>query len=215
MKRTFLPGLLVMVILAACGTQATPVPTPDIGAVQTAAAQTVIAQIQTTQQAAALLTPQATPTTEPTIEPTATPTEEDTPVPTFTVEAGILLTPGLSGTPLGLCDDSAFDPTTVDVNYPDGSVLAPGQEFLKKWRIRNTGTCTWGAGYRVVFAYGERMDGTPAALNLPVQPGQETEVAVQFKAPTRAGEYTSTWRMANARGIPFGAFFYVKIIVQG
>ncbi len=211
MFRHILPALLLLTLLIACGPQPTPLPTPDVGAIQTAAAQTVIAEIRVMQNAAASLTPQPTPTTEP----TATPTEETTPVPTFTVVVGIVQTPALTNTPLGaLCDDSSYDPATVDVNYPDGSVMAPGQEFLKKWLIRNTGTCTWGAGYRVIFAYGERMNGTPAPLNVPVIPNQETEVAVQFRVPTRAGQYTSTWRLANAFGTPFGVFFYVKIIVQ-
>lgn len=206
--KRLVPAILMMILLAAaCAPKETPMPTPDIGAIQTAAAQTVMAEILATQNAAASLTPLATPTAEAT-EP---PTEE---TPTVTVTVAVLFTPGAVGTPLGLCDDSNFNPATVDVTYPDGSEVTPGQEFLKTWKLRNTGSCTWGAGYHVVYAYGEKMNGTPAAVPIPVTPNQEVDVSVQFKAPTKAGKYTGTWRMANAQGSAFGQFFYVSIIVR-
>lgn len=208
-KRIIFFVVVLALLTAACAPKETPAPTPNIPAIQTAAAQTVIAEISATSAAAASLTPLATPTAEQT-EPPA----EESPTATMTVTVSIGFTPVIVGTPLGLCDDSAYDPNTVDVNVPDDTVMTPGQEFLKTWRIRNTGTCTWGAGYSVVFAYGERMNGVPAAIPIPVVPNQEVEVSVQFKAPTKAGQYSSTWRMANARGSAFGAFFYVRIIVR-
>ena len=200
---------LLALLVSACGSQETPMPTPDIGAIQTAAAQTVIADILATQSAEAALTPLASPTAESTEPPV-----EETPTATVTLTLGPLLTPGAVGTPLGLCDDATYNPLTVDVTVADGSVMTPGQEFLKTWKIKNSGACTWGAGYTVVFAYGEKMGGTPATISIPVTPNQEVEVSVQFKAPTKAGEYVSTWRMANASGSAFGQFFYVKIIVR-
>jgi hypothetical protein len=200
--------ILLALLLAACAPKVTPMPTPDISAIQTAAAKTVVAEISATAAAAASLTPLASPTAEPT-KPSA-----EAPTATVTLTVGVLSTPGIIGTPLGLCDDANYNPVTVDMTVPDGTVMTPGQEFLKTWKIRNTGACTWGAGYAVVYAYGEKMNGTPAAISIPVTPNQEVEVSVQFKAPTKIGEYTSTWRMANARGSAFGQFFYVKIIVR-
>ena len=197
--------ILLALLFAACAPKATPMPTPDISAISTAAAKTVIAEISATAAAAASLTPLASPTSEPT---SAAPTV------TVTMTVGVLTTPGILGTPLGLCDDANFNKDTVDVNNPDGTEITPGSDFLKTWKIKNTGACTWGAGYTVVFAYGEKMDGTPASLNIPVIPNQEVEVSVQFKAPTTVGEHTSTWRMANPSGYAFGQFFFVKIIVR-
>lgn len=200
-------AFLLTLLLSACGPQETPAPTPDIGAIQTAAAQTVMAEILATQSAEAALTPLASPT----IQPTDTPAEAATVTVTMTV--GALATPGL-GTPLGLCDDADYNIATIDVTIPDGTVIAPGAEFLKTWKIRNTGSCAWGAGYTVVFGYGERMNGQPAALNTTVTSGQDVDVSVQFKAPSTVGEYRSFWRMANARGSAFGRFFSVWIIVR-
>ena len=204
-------ALLLMLLLSACGPQETPMPTPDIGAIQTAAAQTVVADILATQNAAASLTPLASPTPEP------TQTSSGAASPTVTVTMTIAaiftpLTPGAVGTQQGLCNDAVW---VNDVTVPDGTVMTPGQEFLKTWKIRNTGDCTWGAGYTVVYGgYNDRMNGAPAAITTSVTPGQEVEVSVQFKAPTKAGEYLSAWRMADPRGYAFGQFFFVKIIVR-
>jgi hypothetical protein len=196
--------LLLALLLAACAPKETPMPTPDISAIQTAAAETVVADILATQNAAASLTPLASPTLEPT-QPVVIGTI------TVTLTVGMLATPGVLGTP-GLCDDAVW---VSDPTIPDGSVMTPGQEFLKTWKVRNTGDCTWGAGYTIVYGgYNDKMSGVPAALTTTVIPNQEVDVSVQFKAPTKAGEYLSAWRMANPGGYAFGQFFFVKIIVR-
>lgn len=197
--------LLPALLLVACGTGETPMPTPDIGAIQTAAAQTVMADILATQSAEAARTPLASPTAEATEPPAETPTV------TVTLTVGVFATPGALGTP-GLCDDAVW---VSDVTIPDGSVMTPGQEFLKTWKVRNTGDCTWGAGYTLIYGgYNDRMSGVPAALTTTVVPNQEVEVSVQFKAPATPKEYLSAWRMANPNGYAFGQFFFVKIIVR-
>ncbi len=123
----------------------------------------------------------------------------------------------MTATP-GLCDHYTWNPATIDVNVPDGTQMTPGQSFVKTWRIKNDGICTWGAGYKLVFSYGNQMSGIPTPLNGVIGPGQEVEVSVQFKAPLQAGEYTSVWTMQNASGIRFfgtGAKpIYVKIVVK-
>jgi hypothetical protein len=40
------------------------------------------------------------------------------------------------------------------------------------------------------------------------------EVSVNFKAPTQAGVFVSSWQLANANGTPFPRTFYVKIVVK-
>lgn len=181
-------------ILAACGGSTTSTPTPDVGAIFTAAAETVMAEYT---QIALSFTPTPEPTDTPVPEPTAT-------LPPATDPAATQ----------PLCDDSTFDPFTVDVSVPDGTQMQPGQDFVKTWKIKNSGTCTWRAGYTLVFAYGEKMSGVAQPLTADVLPGEEAEVSVQFKAPAKAGEYRSYWRMANANGSAFGENVYVFIIVR-
>jgi hypothetical protein len=196
--------LLVIMSLAAACAPATPVePTPDVNAIRTSAAYTVVAEITLT---AAAFTPTAQPPTEtPTLEP---PTATE--IPGFTTDP----TQAALGTPAVLCDDYSFDPGTVDVTIPDGTPMTANQEFVKTWKIKNTGNCTWGDGYGLVYSYGERMSGDPVTLSAVVLPGQEVEISVNFKAPGKIGEYTSAWQMANANGITFGKAVFVKIVVQ-
>jgi hypothetical protein len=174
-------------------------------AVRTSAASTVIAEFTLTA-AAFTATPfpsTATFTAEP--SPTATATQAFTTDPTQ-----IAL-----GTPGELCDNFSFDPATVDVTIPDGTQLTPGQDFVKTWKIKNTGICSWGDGYGLIYAgYADKMSGEPVPLGTLVEIGQEVDVSVNFKAPTNIGEYTSAWQMANAKGIPFGKAIFVKILVK-
>ena len=77
--------------------------------------------------------------------------------------------------------------------------MTPGQEFVKTWKIKNSGICTWGAGYKIVYAgYADQMSGMPQPITGVIGPGQEVEISVNFKAPTKVGEYVSAWTLANA-----------------
>lgn len=202
-KKHLIISTIIIFLLAACA-PATPIePTPDVNAIRTSAAYTVVAEITLT---AAAFTPTAQP-------PTATPTIEPptaTEISAFTTDP----TQAALGTPAALCDDYAFDAITVDVTIPDGTPMTANQEFVKTWKIKNTGNCTWGDGYGLVYSYGERMSGDPVTLSVVVLPGQEVEISVNFKAPGKIGEYTSAWQMANASGITFGKAVFVKIVVQ-
>jgi hypothetical protein len=192
-----------MLLLAACAQTPTAAPTPDIPLIQTRAAQTVMANFTLT---AAVFSP----TAEEVITVTPTlPEVEGTPI----TETPTLLPGGVTATP-PLCDALIFDPATIDVNVPDNTEMQLGQEFVKTWRVRNNGSCTWGAGYGLVFSYGDRLSGVPQPFSGVVAPGQEVEVSVNFTAPTQAGVYVSGWQMANASGTPFPRVFYVKIVVK-
>jgi len=199
----FVISLVTILLVAACAPATPIVPTPDVNAIRTSAAYTVVAEFTLT---AAAFTPTAQPFTEtPTLEPaTATATDGFTTDPT---QAAL-------GTPAALCDDYSFDPITVDVTIPDGTPMTANQEFVKTWKIKNTGNCTWGDGYGLVYSYGERMSGDPVTLTAAVLPGQEVEISVNFQAPGKIGEYTSAWQMANDKGITFGKAVFVKIVVQ-
>src|SRR5690606_22868945 len=189
------------VLVSACGSANTPQaePTPDVAAVRTSAASTVIAQFTLT---AAVFTP--TPA-----QPTETPAPEVTETPTTPPLAQVT---NAEGTTIALCDSLEF---VADVTIPDDTSMAPGQDFLKTWRVRNAGSCPWGAGYELVYAnYANEMSGQPQPLTEVVQPGQEVEVSVQFTAPNEAGNYLSAWQMANPAGVTFEEIIFVRIIVQ-
>jgi hypothetical protein len=93
--------------------------------------------------------------------------------------------------------------------------MTPGQDFIKTWRVKNNGSCPWGAGYELVYSgYANPMSGQFQPLTEVVQPSQEVEVSVQFQAPDEAGEYLSAWQMSNPAGVTFPKIIFVKIIVQ-
>jgi len=103
----------------------------------------------------------------------------------------------------------------ADVTIPDDTNMAPGQDFLKTWRVKNTGSCPWGEEYELVYAdYANDMDGQPQPLTEVVQPGQEVEISVQFTAPSEIGNYLSAWQMENPAGVTFEDIIFVRIIVQ-
>jgi hypothetical protein len=196
---------ILVFLITACGASPTPAqPTPDVAAVRTSAASTVEARFTLTAAA-------FTPTLPPIPTDTATPEPEDTATPTATSQVIAVIT-NTQGTEVPLCDSLTF---VADVTIPDGTVMAPGQEFTKTWRVKNTGVCPWGAGYVLAYAgYSNQMSGQFIPLTVVVQPGEEVEVSVQFKAPTQVGEYVSAWAMKNPQGRTFPQIIFVKIIVQ-
>lgn len=193
-KGTFLAlGLVVLLALSACN-----MPGGSSAAqVQTAAAETVSANL--TQSA--LLTPSATNTPEPspTPEPSNTPDVTNTPPPTPSGGGG-----GGTG---NSCDNIQF---VSDVTIPDGQQVAAGTEFTKTWRLRNAGTCTWTTGYAVVFVSGNSMSG-PASqpLSANVVPGSTVDISVKLIAPTSSGEHTGYWALRNTSNQNFGSFYVV------
>lgn len=219
-QKLLLVTLLVTALLAACGPSATPSgePTPDIAAVRTSAASTVVSQFTLT---AAVFTPAVNAPTEEaaeeeTVEPAATATQ-------FTSTAPAAQVTNAEGTVVALCDKYSWDPETVDVNIPDNTSVSPGQEFIKTWKIKNIGTCTWGEGYEMVFSYSssptdDALNGVAQPLPAAVAPQQEVEVSVQFTAPDLPGTYFSVWTLQNVAGIPFqgndNKALYVQVVVQ-
>lgn len=95
-----------------------------------------------------------------------------------------------------------------DATIPDGTEIAPGTQFVKIWRLRNSGKVTWGPGTQLVRVGGDELGSVSAVtLQLPeggVQPDQEIEVAVDLVAPAKAGRYVSYWRLMTPFNVKFG-----------
>lgn len=121
------------------------------------------------------------------------------------------VTPTASSEP-NACDNSAF---IGDVTIPDGTIVTPGQNFAKTWKLQNTGSCTWSASYRLVFVSGDAMGGRSTRVVTPVFPGNRADISVDLTAPDSAGTYSGTWRMQNPDGQLFGTFITVVIRVRG
>lgn len=124
-----------------------------------------------------------------------------------------------SPAPQSKCDAAQF---LGDVTYPDGSILPRNTTFVKIWRIKNVGTCTWSTSYAMIFSGGDSLGGS-TVVGMPgtVAPGQYIEIPVTLYSPGKDGNYTSYWKLRNASGVPFGigdladTAFWVKIRVTG
>lgn len=138
--------------------------------------------------------------------PTATPvlpTATETPLPTATPWLTATSAPLPTATPRP-CNRAAFISETV----PDGTSYNSGQTFTKSWRLRNDGTCTWNPEYRLVFYSGDQMGASNSVkLNKYVKPGEQVDFLVDFKAPSKAGTYTSYWRLQADDGSRFAQVF--------
>jgi hypothetical protein len=94
----------------------------------------------------------------------------------------------------------------VDVTYPDGTIVSPGQSFVKTWRIKNVGTCTWNSGYMLVFDSGYAMSG-PDSIQLTdvhIPPGGTLDISVELTAPDTPGTYRGNWAFFDPYGNIFG-----------
>jgi hypothetical protein len=198
--------------LAACGSsQGSPTATTDPNLVYTASAQTADARL--TELVA--LTPSVTP--QP---PTYTPN----PLQTFAAQtAAAMLTQAASLTPTPPATlPSTLPPTgstgdlanwVMDVTIPDHTVVAPGQTFVKTWRIQNDGTSTWTTDYDLVFIDGQQMGTvTETPLTTTVSPGQQVDISVSLTAPTANGAYTGYWKMRNTAGAYFN--YSVTVVID-
>ena len=217
--------LLVTVLLlglAACGSG---IPTTDPSLALTQVWKTVVVA-QTQTALAASPTPLATNT--PAISPT--PRSTSTPLLTSTaLTSAPSSTPFRLSTPLSTLSNTSCDNANfiTDVTYRDGSEVAAGSTFIKTWRFKNLGPCTWTTKYRLVFSYvsdtGKNGVFTPPApVNFPniVLPGENLEISVTLTAPTKPATYQAVFVMQNDKGynIPLvneGSYeFYVLFVVK-
>ncbi|CAM6049485.1 unnamed protein product [Sphagnum compactum] len=104
-----------------------------------------------------------------------------------------------------------------DVTIFDGTELAPGTQFTKIWRLRNSGSLAWPQHTQLVHVGGDEMGPIYAAtLELPehgLAPDDEVEVSVDLVAPERPGRYVSHWRLVAPAGPKFGHRVWVLIQV--
>lgn len=198
--KTILPFLIISaIILASCNL-------PGVGGldseaqVQTYSAATIQAQVNQymTQTASVPQVIVITATPQPTATTAILPTATSVP-PTAVVPTAV--PPTITPVPIP-CNQAAF---ITDVTVPDGTSFVVGVSFVKTWRIRNTGSCTWGSGYAVVFLNGNSMS-APATVTLPrsVQPGEIVDVSVPMVAPSDTGNYSGNWLLRAPNGAVFG-----------
>jgi uncharacterized protein YkwD len=132
------------------------------------------------------LPPQANPTS--TASPTPAPTSAPSPTP--------------ANPDTSTCTDKAA--FFADVTVPDESMFRQGTQFVKTWRIRNEGSCSWGPNYHLVFIGGDVLNGAPSVIMPRANPGDIIDISVNLTAPADGGTYISYWEFQSPSGKLFG-----------
>ena len=233
-KSSWLVLLLTLsLVLSACNFGQEPEPTPDVGAIFTAAAETVMAQFSLELTQTALAAPTATPM----------PTNTELAAPTFAIVSPGAGSPAVAGatplanlgvgtqptaigllptaTPIGalatqagpVCMDSSF---VADVTYPDGTVVEDNAFIAKVWSIQNTGTCTWDDGFALVPITGDAKGKWEVEHNgvKKVKPGDIVEIRIDVQTPSKGGDWGGCWRMQGDNGQYFGTFLCMLVKVE-
>jgi hypothetical protein len=187
-------------LIGACGASATEAaPTLSVEAIQTNAVSTFSGGLTQTALAAPTNTPLPTNTAIP---PTAIGTLANT-MPFATT---------VSVNPTSSCNMMSY---VNDVTIPDNTPMTPGQTFTKTWKVKNSGTCAWEAGFKFAFTGGDAMSGETYTLTQSVAANAVTEISVAMTAPAKSGSIRGNWRMSTAAGQSFGDEVYVMILIGG
>jgi hypothetical protein len=227
--------LVISLFISSCNLGQEAEPTPDVGAIFTAAAETVqaqfSAQLTQTALAAPIVIQPPTATLIPTLstdgspaapatpaDPLATPLAS--PLPTFGVGTQPAASPLATATPLGglpaqptqSCFNSAF---IADVTYPDGTVVEDNAWIAKVWSIQNTGTCTWDDGFSLQPVTGDaKGEWVIDEVKEFVEPNEIVEIRIDIKTPSKGGEWGGCWKMMGDNGYYFGTFLCLLVRVE-
>eukprot|EP01102_Stenamoeba_stenopodia_P007387 TRINITY_DN206_c0_g6_i1.p1 TRINITY_DN206_c0_g6~~TRINITY_DN206_c0_g6_i1.p1 ORF type:complete len:191 (+),score=32.49 TRINITY_DN206_c0_g6_i1:286-858(+) len=103
-----------------------------------------------------------------------------------------------------------------DVGIQDGAVFAPGVEFEKVWRMKNTGTSPWPMGTQLAFKVGDKLSGTTEVFPVAqlAQPGETVNVSAALRTPTQPGRYIAYFRLIAPDGSHFGHRIWADIVVE-
>ena len=109
------------------------------------------------------------------------------------------------------------DVTLDDKNMTAPPVMTPNQQFVKTWRVKNSGTCAWDPKFVLAYAYGNRpeaqMGGTQVAVGKAVQPGETIDISANLTAPNTYGVFQGFWTMRDLNNVDFGETVWVGIQV--
>lgn len=215
-KKWIVPVLLMMAafVLGACSLLPGVASLDDGEQVETVVVQTVQAELTSAVLETALAKSTQLPTQ---------PADTALPNPTVTIMPSHTSQPTLTASPYPTptakpvpCHRIEF---VMDVTVPDGTMYAPGTSFVKTWRLRNVGSCTWTPDYSLVFRGGNAMGASGVVhLNSTVYPGQNVDVSVTLTAPAGQGTYEGLWSLRSPGGVLFALGenadvpFWVKIV---
>jgi len=103
------------------------------------------------------------------------------------------------------------------LDLEEKSTQVAGTYVLKTWKVKNTGTVSWGEDTMATFKKGNERVITPDSLNVmvgSVAPGEVTYIRAMFNVPTEAGTHKVVYRLQSPEAGKFGAPMKTFITVE-
>ena len=104
---------------------------------------------------------------------------------------------------LATLDSSDASRFVRDIEFVDGTVVAPNARFRKRWEIQNVGSVTWQGRnlQRVGAPEGPGLIKSPVRVPIPTtRPGDVVQLTVELVAPSTEGTSTARFKMADKHG---------------
>jgi len=102
------------------------------------------------------------------------------------------------------------------VNVGDGTNMAPGEKFTKKWIVRNDAEEAWPKDSKLVHIGGDQLetaDTEAIVVKDAVKPGESKEVSVgPLTAPQLPGLYKTYYRFQDPEGKRFGQRLWCEVM---
>ncbi|MDY7077306.1 MAG: NBR1-Ig-like domain-containing protein, partial [Chloroflexota bacterium] len=120
-------------------------------------------------------------------------TEEITTTRGITPTGGITATEPTAVTGVSLVTEECLGASYVaDVTIPDNTRLEKGEEFVKTWSVRNSGTCAWPED-TVLVRVNSQLGGPESVPVGAVAAGETVEVSIDLVAPDQDGVFDGKW----------------------
>lgn len=198
--------VLLAALLAGCAgatptIQATVDTGPTLQAVQTQAAQTVVADLTLNAPSATPVIPTATqPAATETSVPTATATTALVVIPTATTTVFVPTVPAFTSTPANTATPTSIACQITEQSPAFGDDHPKNADFDGRWVIKNTGTQTWAASATDIrFITGTKFHTGADAFDLSadVAPNGTYTFIVDMVSPNTSGRHSATWAVVQ------------------
>jgi transcriptional regulator with XRE-family HTH domain len=90
----------------------------------------------------------------------------------------------------------------MDVTIPDGTAIPVNTEFVKTWRVQNTGSVIWKDRYLMrITPSSKLLCSSPSMVPIPeTAPGEIVDISVKFITPHLPGSCRTDWKAADKHG---------------
>jgi len=101
-----------------------------------------------------------------------------------------------------------------DETVGEGEAVSPNTNFVKTWRIQNTGEQAWPPGCCLRLSSGEALGVQDHIAVTPLRSREIEAISVNMTSPAKAGIYQSQWRIYTGNGQCFGDIIWVILGVE-